>query len=118
MYRRIEVVMTQELLKEYGGRIPTMIFAADSMVKSGLSSPRKISFQREKSPKYFFTEKGWEQCGHNVLTEIRAKGLMARIISVKENDRRINILYKDALQALITFSGRPKDIVEFSGSSN
>ncbi|MFA6973931.1 MAG: hypothetical protein WC238_04330 [Parcubacteria group bacterium] len=95
--------MNAEALKKYECKLPTMCFAGTSMVKSGLPDPTKrLVWYDNKRPKHFFTEKGWKQCGHAVVSEIRSQGLQARIISLKERDPRINILYKDALQVLLT----------------
>lgn len=103
MYRRIEIITpTAE------GRLSTAFVASHSLVESGLPSP-EVPYYRQKRPRYFFTEKGWKQCGHAALGEIRSKGLQARIISLKGKDFRVNVLYKDDLQVLITCRNRCRD---------
>lgn len=94
MYRRVEV----------SGHSVAWL-SCHAMVASGLPDARVKYFSRRR-PKFFFTEYGWRKCGHKILSEIRTQNLHAKIITVKENDPRLNILYRDKWQLVIAFGGK------------
>ena len=93
LYRRIEVPGSS-----------AMTLACHAMVVSGLPDPNKRLGLRNL--KFFFTEYGWRNCGHAVLSEVRAKEQLAKVIAVKENDPRINVRYRDKWQVALLFGGR------------
>lgn len=93
------------------GKLSAMSVACRSMVESGLPDPNKHSYQRRigldgRRIRFFFTEKGWQQCGHKVLAEIRSYNLQARVIAIKEKDPRVGIIYRDAWQIVAIFNPR------------
>ncbi|MBX4204838.1 MAG: hypothetical protein KW788_01455 [Candidatus Doudnabacteria bacterium] len=99
MFRRIEV--PGALFNS------AMLLAADAMVESGLPGPgRRWKWQEGKSCKFFYTEYGWRRSGHKVLARIRSRGFLAKIIVVKENDRRLNIFYRDKWQVMLAWGGK------------
>lgn len=96
MYRRIEVPGSS-----------AMGVAAGAMVESGLPGQNYKKCTRTwHRPKYFFTEHGWKKCGHAVVSEIRSKGHQAKIISIKERDPKIKVIYRDKWQVAVVFGGR------------
>jgi hypothetical protein len=108
VYRRIEVIFGEKL--NIVGRVPTMYFTSRSMTESGLPNPnhRRLKILTKRRPKFFFTEFGWKKCGSAVLSEIRSQKLLAKVIVIKEKDPRINIIYKDQWQVVITFNKKPE----------
>jgi len=96
MYRRIEA---------QGNGAQTL--GGEAMCKIGLPDARRW-LQHARRIKYFFTEYGWRNSGHAVLSEIRSKGVIAKIVAVKENDPRIQVLYRDKWQVIVTLGGRER----------
>lgn len=94
MYRRIEPPGSS-----------AMTLACKAMCQSGLPGPRK-GVQGNRKVEYFFTEYGWRKSGHAVLSEIRSKGIIAKVIAVKENDPRIHVRYQDKWQVIVTWGNR------------
>ncbi len=93
MYRRIEVP----------GR-SAMLLASKAMVGSGLPDPEKLFLRpTNKTLHFFFTEYGWEKCGHAILSELRSKGHRARVISVGEKAAQSSIRYRDKWQVALLF---------------
>lgn len=116
LFRRIEVITsatrTNPLFLDgmrYDWNPGTMLVACHAMVESGLPDPN-IPYSRvlryKRRIRFFFTERGWRQCGHKVLAEIRSKNLKARVIAIKEKDPRIAIIYRDAWQIVAIFNPR------------
>ena len=103
MYRRIEVI-------DHPQTRSAMYLSSSAMVESGLPDQNhkkcKHAWHR---PKYFFTEYGWKKCGHAIVSDIRSKGFTAKIISLKEKDPRIKIIYRDEWQVAIVFGGKKRD---------
>lgn len=101
LFRRIEVPGIT--------RNSAMAIAADAMCESGLPTQgHRWKWYPQKRCKFFFTEYGWCKCGHIILGRIRSRGLIAKVITVKENDPRLNILYYDKWQVMIAWGGRSK----------
>lgn len=104
MYRRIELI-------DHPKTSSAMYISASAMVKSGLPSQDfKKCTRTWHRPKYFFTEYGWKKCGHAIVSDIRSQGFTAKIISLKEKDPKIKIIYKDAWQVAIVFGGKDKRV--------
>ena len=59
-----------------------------------------------KGARFFFTEVGWREYGHKTLSSLRSMGVIARVISLKENDPRLDITYQDKWQVNLKFGGR------------
>ncbi len=96
MFRRIEVP----------GESVSWI-ACRSMIATGLpDAKRKKNRHYQSRCEFFFTEKGWRQCGHAVLSELRSNGFTAKVIAVKEKDPRLNIRFRDELQMVVAWTGR------------
>jgi hypothetical protein len=98
MYRRIE----------NPGGYSAQILSGNAMVEAGLPCPGR-GFAWWKKQDFYFTEYGWRKVGHKVLSEIRSNGIIAKIVSVKENDPRIHILYQDKWQVTIRWGGKKRD---------
>ena len=67
---------------------------------------RKWKRLENKSARFFFTESGWQKYGHRTLSALRSMGVIARVISLKENDPRLNVIYHDKWQINVRFGGR------------
>lgn len=119
MFRRIEIVTPYlpdgcwrpNSFEIHGTPLSPGSVACKSMVESGLPDPNKHGYQIRigldgRRIRFFFTERGWRQCGHKVLAEIRSYNLQARVIAIKEKDPRIEIIYRDVWQIVAIFSPR------------
>jgi len=95
MYRRIEA-------QGKGGQT----LASKAMCETGLPDPRYWTKHHRRRIKFFFTEYGWSKSGHAVLSEIRSKGVIAKVIVVKEKDPQIQIIYRDKWQVIVTLGSR------------
>lgn len=109
MYRRIEIGDAEAYRKREAskrificGKMSAMTIASRSMVESGLPDLKNYRSTVRCKPKYFFTEYGWKKTGHKILSEIRSEGVIAKVIALKENNPRLNILGQDKWQILAT----------------
>ena len=84
-----------------------MMLGGRAMCDSGLPGPRRW-VHGARQVEYFFTEYGWRKSGHAVLSEIRSKGVIAKVIAVKEKDPRIHVRYQDKWQVIVTWGDRKK----------
>jgi hypothetical protein len=67
---------------------------------------KKWRYLENKSARFFFTEAGWQKYGHKTLGHLRSRGVIARVIVLKENDPRLNVIYRDRWQINVRFGGR------------
>jgi hypothetical protein len=91
MYRRIQV-----------GKEGAQPLGCKAMCDSGLPDAKRW-LKGIRKFEYFFTEYGWRKSGHAVLSEIRSKGVIAKVIAVKEKDPRIHVRYQDKWQVIVTW---------------
>lgn len=98
MYRRIEVDRGYEGLEDYG-------VMAHAMCESGLPDSKTLR-GRTKAMRHFFTEYGWKKCGSNILSALRSRGTTAKVMTMKERCRDINILYLDRWQVIVHFNSK------------
>lgn len=82
-----------------------MTLASRAMCDTGLPGPSR-GVRGARKVEYFFTEYGWRKSGHAVLSEIRSKGVIAKVIAVKEKDPRIHVRYQDKWQVIVTWGNR------------
>jgi hypothetical protein len=84
MYRRIEMI---------GISIRGINSMGIILFRLGLKAPE---LDRQRSLRFYFTEKGWNKIGRIVLSNILANNGQCRVLKVKENS--IDPLYKDEYQ--------------------
>lgn len=125
MFRRIEIIyvigrhkvstpLTQLPRKKYMWQ--------DIWVKSGLNpfgfllnfygvnAPNNI--HTNKKIKFFFTEKGWNKVGRQILKIVKQVKLQHRVLSIKE--KSVDIIYRDKLQVAV----RPRKASSNKAKSN
>lgn len=104
MYRRIEVPIDPHTAHPLGY---DDFILHEALVEAGLPDVRRRRFKPIRgSARFFFTEQGWREFGHKILSAVRRRGRLARIISLKESDQRLDVIYRDRWQISVRFTGR------------
>lgn len=102
MFRRIEVLPPfpeGTWLEGWDRKSGINLLVGDIMREHGLVAPALGGLASQKSIRFFFTEKGWNQVGRCVLTHLISIKCRVRIVSVKECEREV--FYRDPLQVVL-----------------
>lgn len=96
MFRRIELI-TKIGRAEFKMGLMTICNAevAGAWIDD-LPGPKKRLY---KNCKFFFTERGWNEIGRNVVAACLSSGQRYRVISVKE--RSVDVIYGDKYQVAV-----------------
>jgi hypothetical protein len=109
MFRRVELIHEYVLVHQDGSKKGTHAFKHGLC---GVSTPEVIDawFDKIRGPscaipancRFYFTEKGWQAAGHDVIAACQRSGQKYRVLKIKESD--LDIVYRDAYEV----AGQPK----------
>ncbi len=107
MFRRIQLISNSRPLD---GSAPTHLnMKMGSRTTAVIDSWTRMNVTRKNvgnNCRYYFTEKGWEMFGRQVVAACRDSGQQYRVMAVRERD--VRILYQDEMQVMVEFrSNRP-----------
>lgn len=117
MFRRIEVIWNPTPKQLKAQKMVNQLFGSDEPVMNGVKgglwtgniSPIEVhetwwdkclgpgssgrgNIPRNKNCRFFFTEKGWEECGSKACAKLREMKVEFRVITIKE--KSVDVVWK------------------------
>jgi hypothetical protein len=103
MYRRIELIthwpvdeLKQKIAHMKGGLCFIPVKEGVFEAWMDMPAPKKAI---NKNCRFYFTEKGWDVYGREIIKACRKAGQEYRVLSIKENS--VEVFYKDEIQAVV-----------------
>ncbi len=101
MYRRIQLINHFQGEKgSLSNRINGMMGTTTAQVMSSWAWMNAARKGVGKNFRFYFTEKGWEDFGRQVVAACRGSGQQYRVMAVRERD--VDVLYQDEWQVMVS----------------
>jgi len=84
-------------LDDYIGRVNTGAELNSDMLQLGLQPPKNFTNTRAR---FFFTERGWDRYGRELIKRIKQRGYEVKVIRKKQPNRS-EVVYMDPYQLAI-----------------